>query len=134
MFVAGFIGSPAMNFVDGRITVDGGIQVVTGDGIRFNVSSYPFLSMPRSGQEVILGIRPEHLHVPLGNEPTYPTLLEPRRAARGHRDVLLHLGQTDLVASLNPSEVAGAQTDELLPLAINLSKASIFDRASTLRL
>jgi len=133
-FVARFIGSPPMNFVDGRIALDGGIQVVTGDGIRFDVSSYPFITAPRSGQEVILGIRPEHLHVPLGNEPTYPTLLSLVEPLGATVMCYCTLGQTDLVASLNPSEVAGAQTDELLPLAIDLSKASIFDRASTLRL
>jgi ABC-type sugar transport system ATPase subunit len=44
------------------------------------------------------------------------------------------LGRTDIVASLNPSDIAGARSDEELGLSIDLSKISIFDAASSLRL
>jgi multiple sugar transport system ATP-binding protein len=63
-FVAGFIGSPAMNFVDGRIAASDAASFVARDGTRL-----PLPQMPRSAdnREVILGIRPEHLElVPSG--------------------------------------------------------------------
>ena len=54
-FVAGFLGSPSMNFFPGR---------VTGDQIRCQDFVVPLPStrrLLREGQEVVLGIRPEHI-------------------------------------------------------------------------
>jgi multiple sugar transport system ATP-binding protein len=134
-FVAKFIGSPSMNFVPGKIALEGArILVRTGDGIVFDVSSYRFAERPGEAQSVILGLRPELFHRPVGNSPTYPlqlNILEPLGA-----NVLCYcqLGKTDIVASLNTTEVAGARLDEELPLSIDFSKISIFDAVSELRL
>jgi ABC-type sugar transport system ATPase subunit len=58
VFVAGFVGTPAMNFFRGR---------VEDERLRFADFSLPFLpylkTRPQSGQEVILGIRPEHIAI-----------------------------------------------------------------------
>ena len=58
VFVAGFVGTPAMNFFHGRVE-DG--------GLRFADFTLPFLPRLRTrlhpGQEVILGIRPEHIAI-----------------------------------------------------------------------
>jgi multiple sugar transport system ATP-binding protein len=60
-FVAGFIGSPAMNFVDGRLRVDGGApQIETTDGARLPVSR---ADGHADGAPVCYGIRPEHLDI-----------------------------------------------------------------------
>jgi|SRR6056297_1148658 len=56
-FVAGFIGSPAMNFVNG--TVNGGAVDVPALGGRV----HPEVTMPADGTEVILGLRPEHAEI-----------------------------------------------------------------------
>ncbi len=59
MFVAGFIGSPAMNFLDGKIIVDGGApRFATESGLTFPLSTAPAAS---DGRRVVLGVRPEHL-------------------------------------------------------------------------
>ncbi len=61
-FVAGFIGSPSMNFIPGRIVNDGQ-TLFRAEG---NVFSYPVaesFSGVEVDQEVILGIRPENLEV-----------------------------------------------------------------------
>ncbi|UCG60120.1 MAG: ABC transporter ATP-binding protein [Phycisphaerales bacterium] len=63
-FVAGFLGTPPMNFLEGRlIHADGRIAFVTGD-VKFSLpdSIRGHLS-PYVTQEVVLGIRPEHLFV-----------------------------------------------------------------------
>ncbi len=63
-FVAGFIGSPAMNFLPCRVqdSGDGGLSVRVNDGI---VVPVPPTRMNRygafKGKEMVLGIRPEHL-------------------------------------------------------------------------
>jgi len=59
LFVAGFVGSPAMNFMRGRLTA-GTVQVGSA---QLPVNGYQFRSSPADGQEVVLGIRPEHVHI-----------------------------------------------------------------------
>ncbi|MDX3925770.1 MAG: ATP-binding cassette domain-containing protein [Shinella sp.] len=59
LFVAGFVGSPAMNFVDGRLDEAGRFQV--GD-IAIDTSAYAFEAPPAPG-EAVLGIRCEDVEV-----------------------------------------------------------------------
>ena len=53
-FVAGFIGSPAMNFVRGTVR-KGAIEVPA-----FDETIQPDITMPAEGTEVFVGLRPEH--------------------------------------------------------------------------
>ena len=60
-FVAGFIGSPAMNFLDGAVHGADGKRVVrTASGARLPVAE---AGAAAEGQPVIYGIRPEHLEL-----------------------------------------------------------------------
>ena len=56
-FVAGFIGSPAMNFVPGRIDGDGGHVILDLPG----APRLAFTGRRPAGEAVIVGLRPEHL-------------------------------------------------------------------------
>jgi multiple sugar transport system ATP-binding protein len=59
MFVAGFIGSPAMNFLKGKLGSEGGQSVFKSEtGLSLPVASAPAAS---DGKPVVLGVRPEHL-------------------------------------------------------------------------
>jgi multiple sugar transport system ATP-binding protein len=59
LFVAGFNGSPAMNFLPGTLRRNGGdAEVELGDGTRVNA---PPLCGGSDGQKVVFGTRPEHL-------------------------------------------------------------------------
>ena len=59
-FVAGFLGSPKMNFFEGKIEeAQGGHNFV---GVDFEISAAPLISKDRhAGQSARLGIRPQHL-------------------------------------------------------------------------
>jgi sn-glycerol 3-phosphate transport system ATP-binding protein len=60
-YVAGFIGSPAMNFLPATITEDGkGASLSDGNVIALPPGQYA----ARTGQKVTLGIRPEHISLP----------------------------------------------------------------------
>jgi multiple sugar transport system ATP-binding protein len=62
-FVAGFIGSPAMNFIDASIAESEGGLCVQIAGTRAIAPAYLSSRLARyNGQKVILGIRPEDLH------------------------------------------------------------------------
>ncbi|MEM8572990.1 MAG: sn-glycerol-3-phosphate ABC transporter ATP-binding protein UgpC [Pseudomonadota bacterium] len=60
-FVAGFIGSPAMNFLDGKITAEG----IDVPGLKETVK-LP-VTMPSAGTQVQIGLRPEHLLITKGD-------------------------------------------------------------------
>src|SRR5688500_7672984 len=66
-FVAGFIGSPAMNFADVTIAESNGAVWVESPGLRVKVAA-DRTDRLRSykGQHVTLGVRPEDLHVATG--------------------------------------------------------------------
>jgi len=59
-FVAGFIGSPAMNFIPGRIRDGGGARFETKQGL-----TLPLVKLPPSsdGKPAIYGVRPEHFRL-----------------------------------------------------------------------
>ncbi|TFL19952.1 ABC transporter ATP-binding protein [Jannaschia formosa] len=59
-FVAGFIGSPSMNFLKG--TVAGGAVDLPALGARVE----PAVTLPSEGSDVIVGMRPEHLEIAQG--------------------------------------------------------------------
>ena len=57
LFVAGFIGSPAMNLFEGRVTADGRAFEVSPD----MPIPLPEVCTALAGRELVLGVRPEHL-------------------------------------------------------------------------
>lgn len=63
-FVAGFIGSPAMNFLEGRIMVNEQIEFISGE-VRFAIPDENGLKEklhPYLGKEIIFGFRPEYAY------------------------------------------------------------------------
>ncbi len=65
LFVAGFIGSPAMNFFNGHLRkADGGLVLDTGDfSVKVPENKIATFA-PHADKEVIMGIRPEDIHNP----------------------------------------------------------------------
>jgi multiple sugar transport system ATP-binding protein len=74
LFVAGFIGSPAMNFIPGRAN---GASVDAGAGVAFPLAGRTDL---QAGKEVIVGVRPEHFAVDPGGLPAQVVVVEPTGA------------------------------------------------------
>src|SRR5918996_815058 len=69
-FVAGFIGSPAMNFADVTIGDVGGALWAENPGLRVKVPPARVEHLrPYQGQHVTLGTRPENLHPATGSDP-----------------------------------------------------------------
>ncbi|MFN2602476.1 MAG: ABC transporter ATP-binding protein [Gemmatimonadaceae bacterium] len=65
-FVAGFIGTPAMNFVQGRIEESNGAATFITEGARVNIDKRALDSSGKS-EPITLGIRPEDLNVEFGS-------------------------------------------------------------------
>jgi ABC-type sugar transport system ATPase subunit len=69
LFVAGFIGSPAMNFIPGRITEasEHSLALQSDNGLRLTVPRQIWgMAAINAGDQVTLGLRPEHLKVTTG--------------------------------------------------------------------
>jgi multiple sugar transport system ATP-binding protein len=62
-FVAGFIGSPAMIFLPGQVTPDGGARFLADGGEPAITLPSTLATRARSVSNVVLGIRPEHLRL-----------------------------------------------------------------------
>jgi multiple sugar transport system ATP-binding protein len=127
MFVAGFLGSPAMNFIEGVIDIENGSRLRLHGGVSTPIAS---AAHGWSGRPVVYGIRPEDVRLdPEAGVPAAVVAVEPT----GYEThVLMKLGQKEIVAILR-ERAAFAPRD-----VINISLASpvshFFDPASGLRL
>ncbi|MGT2926198.1 ABC transporter ATP-binding protein [Streptococcus cuniculipharyngis] len=136
-FVAGFIGSPAMNFFTVRIEKD---RLITQDGFELGLpegqakrlESHGYL-----GKEVILGIRPEDISSqPIAQE-TYPksTLTARIQVAEllGSETMLyVKKGQHEFAARVDAREVYHPDTD--ITLTFNIAKGHFFDKDTEKRI
>jgi multiple sugar transport system ATP-binding protein len=59
-FVAGFIGSPAMNFIKGKVKVNGSAAFEGPNGVRLPLASAPSSA---NGRPAVYGVRPEHFTI-----------------------------------------------------------------------
>jgi multiple sugar transport system ATP-binding protein len=122
LFVAGFIGSPAMNFVQGEIVqADGGVEVAVG-GQRLQIddkelSLHPRLA-ERAGSGVIVGMRPEHLQ-----DAALASDNSDGRRIRGHVQLTELLG-SEVVVHFQV-EAAPVVTEELRELARDVDAAAV---------
>jgi sn-glycerol 3-phosphate transport system ATP-binding protein len=131
LFVAGFIGSPAMNFAPARISADGSTVDLDG-GVAFTLPEAVFASC--GNREVILGIRPEDLEL-ADNDDTARSLITKLVEHLG-ADTLVHGhfgdNQTDMTIRL--SGIRNFQEAEALPMHIAPGKIHLFDAATEKRL
>ncbi len=92
MFVAGFIGSPSMNFIPGRITRSAGGVMLESDIGKFPISSDCTYEEDRA---VTYGIRPEHIDIANEGLPAQVAVIEPTGA---ETQVVFRVGSANLVA------------------------------------
>ena len=92
LFVAGFIGSPAMNFLNGKLVRNGGgMQVQLGADLALPAPA----SAALEGREVTVGVRPEHLSVRSEGVPAEVVVVEPTGA---DTQIFCKVGGTDVTA------------------------------------
>lgn len=134
VFVAGFIGSPSMNFFNGtlvteenRMFVDtGDFRVRVPDDRKEAFSGY-------SGREVVMGIRPEHVHAP---EFAPPNIIgEPVSATveivelLGHElHLFMNSGTTTFVGTVDPR--FGVMAGNKIEVLFDMNNMHLFDRTT----
>ncbi|MFN3722207.1 MAG: ABC transporter ATP-binding protein [Paracoccaceae bacterium] len=128
LFVAEFLGSPAMNLIRGTIAEEGGTRIVkTDSGLRLPL---PPEANGTIGQAVVYGVRPEHLQIdPAGDQTLQLTLVEP---AGWETHVHADLGGqiVRMVSTARVHQRAGDTTTA----RIDATRVHLFDAASGMRL
>ena len=131
VFVAGFIGSPAMNFLDARVV--GGADNVQIDAGCFKVSAPPekaaFLKQ-HLGEEITFGIRPEHIKFVSNSAPH-----EDGNTVQARAEVVEPLGREMLVHLRVGAETleglfdihSGVRMDQDVLVSFDMSKMHGFD-------
>ena len=126
LFVAGFIGSPRMNFLDGEVSG------VSANGVTVKVADGATLTAPVSqngaapGQKVTLGLRPEHLIEGGGGAGDLKGRVIAVEHLGGETYIYLERKGTDpLVVKADGN--SQTRVDELLPVGVPASACYLFD-------
>jgi multiple sugar transport system ATP-binding protein len=128
-FVAGFIGSPAMNFAPVQLAAENGAVWAESEGIRIKVPA-PMVERvrPYAGKPVTLGIRPEDLHIARDGDPADLSINAAVEVVeRLGSEILLDVavGGTTMVASIEPTSTA--KVHEKHKLGLNPDRIHFFD-------
>ena len=122
-FVAGFIGSPAMNFLDGKLSS----RELVVNGLHFPLPAN--IKAPTSG-EVILGLRPEQIHI--GTAPSshvgFEVLVDVVEPLGNEILIYGKIGDIRLVIRSAPT--ASIKPDDRLSVSFDPTTAHYFDGAS----
>ena len=125
MFVAGFIGSPSMNFLKGKIKLNGKPSFVVDGGIELPLASAPQGS---NGKPAVYGIRPEHFSVG-GDVKTEVIVIEPTGS---ETQVFARIGTEQVVGVFR--ERVAAKPGEMLAVTPDTKMVHLFDQGTGARL
>jgi multiple sugar transport system ATP-binding protein len=140
MYVAGFVGSPAMNFVPATVAAEGNRIGLSVDRRLDGAAAPLFLPLPdsaaalreRIGRTVVLGLRPETITQPVQAElaanpglAAFEAMVEVVEPTGADTLTYITLGGRPVVARVRP-HVARAP-GAVMPFMADLSKASLFD-------
>lgn len=125
-FVAGFIGSPSMNFFDANLSEnDGNLQLDLG----FTTLDIPAHRADRYrshiGQRITFGIRPEDIH-----HPKYPSPDVEPQLVEADVDVIELMGNEKIVYLTNGDHVYLARMDPRADVRIGLTTGALFNMAN----
>jgi multiple sugar transport system ATP-binding protein len=128
-FVAGFIGSPAMNFAPVTVGQSDGIVYLENEGLKIKLPGVQAERLRRNlGEQVTLGIRPEDLRVATSSDPselTFNAVVEVVEQLGSETLLDLRVGRDTMVAAVEPT--ARAKIQATLRLAINPDRLYFFD-------
>ena len=130
LFVAQFIGSPAMNVIEGTVRrANGAAHVEAGAGIRWPLGN----ASGGDGQRVAYGIRPEHLTLAsattVGAVAGEIIVVEPTGA---ETELLVQAGEAQIVLVTHGRPVVNP--GDKIGLAVDPAMVHVFDKASGQRI
>jgi len=125
LFVAGFIGMPAMNFLDGKLEASSGAMIFMDGGGKIRVP-VPADSAKKleshAGKAVKLGIRPEHIHDPASGKDVPGGVTVSAKV-----DVVESLGDTKVVYFTHDGHRFIGKVDAHVPAEVGQNMDLVFD-------
>ena len=126
LFVGGFIGSPAMNMIKGRLDPENPTRFRAPDGTALPVANPPADAI---GRDLVYGLRPEYILLDANGLPGEIVVIEPT----GYEThLILKLGGSDLSCVFR--ERVNARPGETLRVAIDAAHVHLFDAEGGQRL
>jgi multiple sugar transport system ATP-binding protein len=129
-FVASFIGSPSMNFIEGTLVKRSNGLFFNEDNFQIKLTDDMAAALGNRGPEVVFGIRPEDIY-----DKVYATNASPDNTLTASVEVVepmgsesyiyLTTGKTPLVARFDTQDQVEVNTD--IELVFDMSKAHLFD-------
>lgn len=142
LFVAGFMGSPPMNMVPGRLAHGDGMCVVPDHepdgGLRFRLPPDMVSRLSgEDGRKVVLGLRPETIfaagtELPGPNRFVFEREVDVVEPTGPDTMIVFNLGGQDLIARVRPEDARPSGT--CFRFEVDMDKAKIFDSETGLRL
>ncbi len=127
IFVAGFIGSPAMNFFDVRIEGDGDGLYLVHDAFRIEVPGRMRNEVAaQQGKDAILGVRPENINVLPDTEEGANVRVDVVEPLGNENVLYLTAGNQEFVARVEPE--CRVNPGQSVAVTFELDKIHIFDR------
>jgi multiple sugar transport system ATP-binding protein len=129
-FVAGFLGSPKMSFLPGRLLRDGSAAAIRFGDVLMPLPPERSLTAAADGQLLLLGLRPEHLSRAQGPTPApghirHEAVVDLIQPTGSRSYATLRLAGAPVMAELQAHDVS--RPGERLAIDINMNRASIFD-------
>ncbi len=134
IFVAGFIGSPSMNFFNGTLVAEeGDLFVDTGDFRAKLPESRKKGCDEYIGKEIVLGVRPEHVHAPEYAPPNISPspvhgVVEVVELLGAELHLIVNSGTNSFVATVDPR--MDVHMDNEIDLVLDMSAAHLFDKST----
>jgi multiple sugar transport system ATP-binding protein len=131
-FVAGFIGSPSMNFIGGKIISDDGLYLDEGT-FKAKVPAHAEATLEgHVGKEIVFGIRPEAIHAGSSDasadgRTAFKATVEVVEPMGNETIVYVTTGKTPIVARLITREEI--KPDSEIDLLIDMRRVHVFDPA-----
>jgi multiple sugar transport system ATP-binding protein len=137
MFVAGFLGSPPMNFIRGTVKLDRDSILFSEaeDGtirLRLAISDFPG-AKEFAGKSVVLGLRPEDVEIGQASSNTFAAIVDVVEAAGATADLHLQTGAHSII-SRSREETGGVEAGHRSEFEINVRKVHLFEPASGRRI
>jgi multiple sugar transport system ATP-binding protein len=134
LFVAGFLGSPTMNMLQGRLAPRDGAPHFECPALSTGIGTYPFVGEAPSSRDVVLGVRPEQLRIGPAVDPQTPyaacvSIVEPL----GPQKIVWVDCKGTTVSAIVDDQWKGAPGDAVA-FGFDPARASIFDAATEARL
>ena len=130
-FVAGFIGSPAMNFVDGKIIQEEGLKFIDNEGLlKLNINEEHKSSLEKYiNKPIIMGIRPEDIHefdiAKVDADQKFTARIEVVEPMGNELFIYFNIDEVQMVGRL-PSYI-NAEMGKPLDLTFDINKLHFFD-------